>query len=57
MTRDTAEFLLGLIDQVTLSAGSDDFAAVAQRIVNAKTELAAIAAGAEDAAPVRAVRE
>ena len=42
VTRETAQFLLGLLGQVTLSAGAPDFAESAAAIVKARAELEAV---------------
>jgi len=42
MSPDTAEFLMRLLDSVSLSVGADDFEATALAAIKAKAELRAV---------------
>jgi hypothetical protein len=39
MTKETAKFLLGILDGLTLSAGAPDFEQVAKSLIAARAEL------------------
>lgn len=50
MTSDTAQFLLGILDTVTLNVGAPDFEETAGRVIAARRELRLIVDEAADRA-------